>query len=123
MNGLDEIIKVWQSDLFDSIPEKEYDLIVTNLPIMNMEEKDIRLHSLYDPGFIYHERLFKEAKTYLNSNGRIFLSHANLQEDGFRKIGELARKHGFSFRVIEAVNYFGYEWRNYEFRLGGEKWK
>ena len=124
LNGLDDRIKEWQSDLFSNVPIKEYDLIIANLPIVDVEEEDVRFHSLYDPGFNYHKRLFKEALGYLSHNGRLFIPHANLQEEGFRRIEELAENHGFSYQIVQSVNYLGYEWRNYELWQGvKKKWK
>lgn len=115
LNGLDKKIKVWQSDLFSNVPKKEYDLIIANLPIVEADEADIRLHSLFDPNFVYHERLFQDSPAYLSNSGRITLCHANLQNQGFEKLEDLALKNGFSHKVKKAVNSLGYEWRNYDF--------
>lgn len=115
LNGLENRIRVWQSDLFKNIPKKEYDLIIANLPIVEVEESDIRLHSLFDPKFKYHNRLFQDAPAYLSNKGRIELCHANLQTKGFERLEETAKKYGFIPNIKKAVNSLGYEWRNYEF--------
>jgi release factor glutamine methyltransferase len=115
LNGLSEKIKVWQSDLFNNIPKKEYDLIIANLPIVEADENDLRLHSLFDPKFVYHERLFQDSSKYLSNSGRITLCHANLQNDGFERLEEIAQKNGFNAKVKKAINSLGYEWRNYDF--------
>lgn len=121
LNGLESRINVWQSDLFDNIPNKRYNLIIANLPIVEAKEEDTKLHSLYDPGFIYHERLFRESPDYLSESGKINLSHANLQREGFERLESLARKNGFIHNIKQIVNSLGYEWRNYEFSIGGTK--
>ncbi|MBS3072589.1 50S ribosomal protein L11 methyltransferase [Candidatus Pacearchaeota archaeon] len=121
LNGLDSKIKVWQSDLFNSIPQKRYDLVIANLPILDAVESDKRLHSLFDPQFAYHERLFKESPQYLSGSGRVVLCHANLQDGGFERLEEVVSRHEFNPTVTKSVNALGYEWRNYEFRYGGTK--
>ncbi|MFA6089384.1 MAG: class I SAM-dependent methyltransferase [Candidatus Woesearchaeota archaeon] len=115
LNGLENKIQVWQSDLFNKVSKKEYDLIIANLPIVDKKESDLRFHSLFDPNFIYHERLFKEASKYLSNSGKINLCHSNLQSEGFQKLESLAKKYKFNYIVKQKNNSLGYEWRNYEF--------
>lgn len=119
LNNLEDKISVWESDLFSNIPEKKYDLIIANLPFVDFEEKDIRVHSLYDPGFIYHKRLFEDAPRYLSKDGRITLSHANIQEGSFEKLENLANANGFSSDIKQKIQSIGYEWRNYDFEYKG----
>ncbi len=122
LNKLEDKIKIWKSDLFENIKENKYDLIIANLPIVDVDESDIRLHSLYDPSFSYHERLFDKTPDYLSNNGKIVLCHANLQENAFNKLEDMARQHNFSFNIKQSVNVLEYEWRNYEFKfLRGNK--
>jgi len=121
LNGLDGKIKVWQSDLFGNVPKKQYDLVIANLPIVEADEADRRLHSLFDPQFVYHERLFKESPQYLSDSGRIVLCHADLQDKGFERLEEVALRHEFHPTVTKAINALGYEWRNYEFKYRGDK--
>jgi len=101
--------------------KKQYDIIIANLPIVDIEEGDLRLHSLFDPGFKYHERLFQEAPVYLDKNGKIMLCHADLQSRGFERLEIIARKHGYTFKVKQAIKSLGNEWRNYEFKFIGDK--
>ena len=124
LNRLEGKVNVWKSDLFNNVPKKEYDLIIANLPIVEAEETDIRLHSLFDPKFAYHERLFQDSPAYLSNSGRITLCHANLQNQGFEKLEELAKRNGFVPNIKKSFNSLGYEWRNYDFRIAkptGEK--
>lgn len=119
LNALESKVKIYLSDLFNDLPDKKYDLIIANLPILDCEEKDIRFHSLFDPKFRYHEKLFQEAPRYLANSGRIVLCHANLEDEGFEKIERVAKSHGFRPTITKSIRSLGYEWRNYEFRYGG----
>ena len=77
-NNLD--ISLIQSDLFKGI-NKKYDLITANLPYVstkfkhNIPEDTVRFNSRYsgDKGTELTEKFLKEAKNYLNPNGKIFL--------------------------------------------------
>ena len=109
-------VNVWESDLFDNIPKKQYDLIIANLPIVDYPEQEIRLHSLFDPGFEYHKRFFKEAKEYLTKKGIITLTHADLQgRETFDNLEQLAEKNGLNWRIDDLIEALGHEWRRYIF--------
>ncbi len=120
LNGLEGRVNVWQSDLFEEVPEKQYDLIIANLPIVEVEESDIRFHSLFDPNFAYHQRLFQEAPAFLTESGKITLCHSDLQEEGFERLENVAKQYGFAPSVQRSTEALGHEWRNYEFNLEEE---
>ncbi len=115
LNGLQNKIRVFQSDLFCSV-EGSYDLIVANLPILDYPEEDIRFHSLSDPGFRYHQRFFACARDYLRNKARILMPHANLQTNGFKKLELLAELNGFKHKVCGEQEFNGYTWRNYKLK-------
>jgi len=116
-NRVSNKIRVFESDLFSNIPRNKYDLIIANLPIVDCQEEDIKLHSLIDPGFQYHKRLFEEASEYLTKDGRIVLCHADLQgEEDFDKLERLAEENGFSYKISNSIDSLGHEWRMYSFR-------
>ncbi|HVY01868.1 MAG TPA: methyltransferase [Candidatus Nanoarchaeia archaeon] len=118
INGLSQKINCFQSDLFSNVLLKRYDLIIANLPIVDCAETDLRLHSLIDPSFMYHERLFADSKPYLSDTGKITLCHADLQsKDDFGKLEGLATKNGFDYTIRKEVCSLGHTWRNYEFSL------
>lgn len=124
-NKLENNVNVFYSDMFSNIPyktENKYDLIIANLPILDIEYNDEKFNSLFDANFRCHKTLFQEADKYLKSNGIITLSHANLQskntehhDKDFQMLEELALKHNYEPHVKEIVHDLGYEWRCYEF--------
>ena len=117
LNGASDKIRVFESDLFSNTPRNKYDLIIANLPIVDCSEEDVKLHSLFDPGFQYHKRLFEEASEYLAEEGRIVLCHADLQgKEGFDKLERLAEVNGFSCKIDNSTSSLGHEWRRYSFR-------
>ncbi len=81
LNGLEDTISVFVSDLFSAMGNKKYDRIIANLPITNAvpTEKTSITAALYDPGMVLHRRLFEEARDHINPGGYILLTHSNLQ--------------------------------------------
>ncbi len=121
LNGVDHLINVCQSDLFSRVPEGvTYDLILANLPIVDYPEEDVRFHSLFDPGFKYHERFFADARGYLSGAGMVMMCHADLSEgSGFGRLECLAGDYGFDYTIAQTTFDLGHEWRIYEFRVIG----
>lgn len=121
LNKLENKINVWQSNLFSNVPVNKYELIIANLPILDAKEEDLRLHSLIDPNFLYHEELFKKSPAYLSESGKIVLCHANLHKNsGFARLENVATKNGFDSNIRQSEKSLGYEWRSYEFKYTGE---
>ncbi len=121
LNNLEDKINVWQSNLFNDIPADKYDLIIANLPILDAKEEDLRLHSLIDPNFAYHEELFNKSPNYLSEFGRIVLCHANLHKNSsFGRLEKVAAKNGFDANIVQSEKSLGHEWRSYEFKYTGE---
>jgi len=117
-NGHNGKINVFESDMFSNVPKKRYNLIIANLPIIDYPEEDVRLHSLFDPNFRYHERLFQDASKYLSRLGKIILCHANLDKKAsFKRLEGLAKTNGFSSKVDKSINALSYEWRTYNFEM------
>ena len=113
LNGLENKINVFHSDLFNNFPNKKYDLIIANLPIVDFDAEDNYINnSLYDRDMILHKRLFDDAKKFLKKGGKIVFSHANLQSAnspipdydfqildsmikgyGYKIVGKIEKKH------------------------------
>ncbi|RJQ16981.1 methyltransferase domain-containing protein [Candidatus Woesearchaeota archaeon] len=119
LNGLEHKITVYESNLFSSIPAKQYDTIIANLPIMDYPEKNIKMHSLFDPGLRHHEQLFQESSAHLADQGAIMLTHADLDgKDAFERLESLGFKYGYRFSIQKQISALGHQWRTYEFRRG-----
>ena len=77
-------IKVVKSDLFSNINDK-FDLIIFNppyLPLDQREPKDSRLSTTGGlKGSEVLERFLKDAKSYLNENGKILIVFSSLTKD------------------------------------------
>jgi release factor glutamine methyltransferase len=116
INNVENKIKIFQSDMFSNIPKKKYDVIIANLPIFDHPTKNKEFLSLFDPEFIFHKELFEKAAVYIKKNGKIIMSHANLNSNkDFGILEKMAAKNGFSFRITKKNKLFDNEWRNYEF--------
>ena len=121
LNGLQESIEVFYSDLFQNFPRKKYDLIIANLPIVNFDAGDDPIsNALYDKGFEIHKRLFAGAKEFLAENGTITFTHANLQsaktdnpEHDFVVLEKLIDESGYKILKTTEREDLGYTWKNY----------
>lgn len=126
LNGLSDKITVFRGDLFSVLPNKKYNLIIANLPIVNFKPDNNSgiTGALYDPDFILHIRLFKEAKQFLSENGIVTLTHANLQsartddpDKDFNDIEKIMIEN--DYEIVEKVesDALGYKWVNYKIKL------
>ncbi|MFZ2303642.1 MAG: methyltransferase [Minisyncoccia bacterium] len=125
-NGFDECITVYQGDLFSSLPQKKYDLIIANLPIVNFSpEKESGITTaLYDPDFRIHKRMFQEGKAYLAAGGLITFTHANLQsaetespDKDFNLLEEIIRDSGYEVVERRSSEALGFKWINYKVKV------
>ena len=125
INGLQNSIEVFYSDLFQNFPKKKYDLIVTNLPIVNFYAGDNSINnSLYDKDLAIHKRFFLEAKDFLTENGIITFTHANLQsakmanpDYDFMVLEKLIDECGYEIAEKEEREDLSYKWINYKIKL------
>jgi methylase of polypeptide subunit release factors len=125
INGLENSINVFYSDLFSNFPKKKYNLIIANLPIINFDAGEGLINlALYDKGFEIHKRLFDEAKEFLAEDGIITFTHANLQsahtnnpDYDFEVIEKLISEHGYEITEKQERVEMGYTWINYKIKL------
>lgn len=72
-NGLQDRVKVYQSDCLDQIPQSErWDLVVSNPPHFDGDAQSYRESiRLIDPGLMIHQRFYREVKKFLNEGASI----------------------------------------------------
>lgn len=126
LNNLGDKVSIYRGDLFSALPKKKYDLIIANLPIVDFkpDQKSDIVSALYDPDFILHKRLLTEAKEFLNENGRMTFSHANLQsrdtespDRDFEVLEALITEYGYEIIEKKESEALGHKWINYKIRL------
>lgn len=125
LNGLEEKISCFNSDLFSKYPVCKYDLIIANLPFVNFNVAGNFVdRALYDNDFLVHKRFFGEAKNFLASDGQIYLPHANLQSaesSNPRHDFEIMEQmiYDFGYEIIDRTEKIrdGFAWINYKLKL------
>lgn len=118
LNGLEDQIQIYESDLFSNLPKRKYDLILGNLPCLNLPQEDIRFHCLFDPGFEYHKRLLKEAKEFLVEDGRLVVPIIDLLgNQEFSSFEKLSEKNGYYCINRQSLFLESHEWRKYELKV------
>jgi HemK-related putative methylase len=76
LNGIS--LTAFQSDLFENIEEKDFDLIVFNTPMIDKTpENEIEKYSLCDPGGRITEAYLRQAREHVSSDGLIIFSICN----------------------------------------------
>lgn len=125
LNGLQDKITVFLSNLFSNFPNKKYNLIIANLPFVNFDAgNDFIDLALYDNDFTLHKRFFVEAKAFLSNNGIIYLPHANLQSahtpeprHDFEIIEKMIDDYGYQVIERHERSEDGFVWINYKIKL------
>jgi methylase of polypeptide subunit release factors len=76
LNNVD--LTAFQSDLFEKIDEKDFDLIVFNTPLVDKNpENDIERYSLCDPQGRITESYLRQARRHVSKDGLIIFSICN----------------------------------------------
>ena len=76
LNGLN--LTAFQSDLFEKIEERDFDLIVFNTPMIDKTpENDIEKYSLCDPHGLITKSYLRQARHHVSKNGLIIFSVCN----------------------------------------------
>lgn len=93
LNGIENSrYQIFQSDIFETIPENLYDLILANPPYISKErietvESSVLDHedknALFadDDGLFYIKKLLRESETYLAPNGKLVIEFDPWQKD------------------------------------------
>ena len=104
VNGLRKKgINAVKSDLFENVKGK-FDLIIFNPPYL--PEEGIEDKAIYGgkKGYEILERFFKDAKKFLNENGKILIVFSSLTNK--RKVDESIKENGFEFKCLEEKKLF-----------------
>jgi release factor glutamine methyltransferase len=71
-------LTAFQSDLFEKIEEKDFDLIVFNTPLVDKNpENDIERYSLCDPNGQITEAYLRQARRHVSKDGLIIFAICN----------------------------------------------
>ena len=100
-------IKFIQGDLFESVKENKFDLIVSNPPYVDPQLKDeLQIDLTYEPDLALYsqkngreiiEKIINEASSFLNKNSVMLMEIGSDQKDFIKEIGKAV---GFSVSVL-----------------------
>jgi len=107
-------LSVIQSDLFENIPEFDFDFILFTPPYYPRDPKDYAQMAWFcGQNFEYFVRLFKQLHRYYHPSIQIFMI---LSEDcNLQKVTEIGYSNGFKFNLLLKKKRLG-EW-NYIFQI------
>lgn len=92
-------IQTRHSDLFESLEEKEFDLILNNPPYYPQNPSTPADHAWYaGKDYQYFQRLFREARNYLSNEGMMMLVLSD--ECNIDLIGAIAEKENFKHQLV-----------------------
>jgi len=90
MHDLQQRLHLYQSDLFESLPEKQYDIIISNPPYVGITEmQGLPAEYLHEPGRalesgdngLFHVgRILQQARNYLTEEGILIVEVGNSKE-------------------------------------------
>lgn len=103
------------SNLFDNV-EGKFDAIIFNPPYL-AQDGGIEDKALYGGkhGYELLGRFFSQAKEHLNKNGIILIVFSSLTDK--KKVDEMIKEHGFSFRELERKHIFFEDLYCYEIKM------
>ncbi|MCA9459950.1 MAG: tRNA (adenine(22)-N(1))-methyltransferase TrmK [Nanoarchaeota archaeon] len=111
-HNLNKIIELRKSNLFDNIKKDEkFDLIISQLPFADINYESKVSHFLFDNNFELHDRLLKNAKNHLNTNGKILIPSGEVANE--KKLIELIRKYDYKILEIKSETFQNLVWKLY----------
>lgn len=114
-NGIEDVVKVYTSDVLDQIPPTEkWDLVVANSPVVPGSEVNSTNIIDYDISGTLHRRFYASVKQFMNPGGLILTLHTRcdsspeyfrplIEAGGGRVVDSLIRK---DFRGNESDRYY-----------------
>ena len=96
LHKLSKKMKAFQADIFPN--ERKFDVILINPPYADKEAKNLIEKAFFDKDHNIIKRFFKEAKNYLNHEGRIYSTWSNFAD--FEFIENLVKENKYSIVQI-----------------------
>lgn len=109
LNNIDSNrFEIFQSDVFEKIPDKQYDIILANPPYISHERKDTVQDSVINyedhdalfaenEGLFFVEKLIQESKQFLKPDGKVFVEFDPWQTELIEKLCEQHNISKYSF--------------------------
>lgn len=92
-------ISIVESDLFASIPEKKFDIILNNPPYYPKDPTNAEENAWYaGRNLEYFQRFFKQSLNFMNPEGIIYMVLSN--DCDLHRIDQLANKNGFRGKMV-----------------------
>jgi release factor glutamine methyltransferase len=111
-NGLE--VETIESNLFQSIPQRQFDWIFINPPYYARNPKNMKERAWFaGENLEYFHQLFQNLGTFMHNDSQIRLVAS--EDVDMEKIFEIAKKHGFEFEVLVKKRTV-WEW-NYVYHL------
>ena len=112
--GFLHIVNVFESDGFSNV-SGSYDLILANLPIIEVENDGSRYDfGLLDEGWTLHNHFLANYRKHLMPGGSAIICHAPLQEDwSFEAFESSLATAGAAFQILLEIKQDGMPWRLY----------
>jgi release factor glutamine methyltransferase len=82
-HGIEDKVRLIESDGFDSLHEEKFDVIAINPPFRWFKPKDMLDAASNDENYQFLNRFLAEAKDHLTTDGRILLVFANTADIGY----------------------------------------
>lgn len=112
-NNVSDKVSFIQSDLFDNIKDKKFDMIVSNPPYISFEEMKSLMSDVkeYEPrlaltdegdGLTFYKNIIEVAKSYLNDDGYLLLEIGYNQKNDVKKL--LLDNSFNSIKVLKDLN-------------------
>src|SRR3989338_4919637 len=101
LHKLENKMKAVNADVFPQTKEK-FDIIAINPPYSDFEAKYVIEKSLFDKDHESLHKFFKEAKNYLNSNGKIYSTWSNFADFDF--FINVYKKYNYSIKQINEIS-------------------
>jgi release factor glutamine methyltransferase len=95
-NGVGGIVKIEKSDMFNAVRAHEgYDLIVANLPMMNVHAHDVVESSIWDSDLHANRAFLSGVGEFIKPGGRVYMTQGDFA--AIDEVKSLAKEHGWRF--------------------------